>query len=145
MFVDVVSVSDVGPRLDFVPDKVVVDADSMSDVGLRLVPDEVVVTADSMSDVGPRLVPGEVIVCAVSVFNVGPRLVPDKVVVNSFSVDWYSLVSDPFTVEKETVTVSVVGARLDPVSEDAVSVDCVGSMEDTATDVVNNRLDFVEV
>ena len=40
---------------------------------------------------------------------------------------------------------SVVGARLDPVSEYAVSVDCVGSMEDTATDVVNNRLDFVEV
>ena len=47
MFIDVVSVSDVGPRLDFVPDKVVVDADSVSDVGLRLVPDEVVVTADS--------------------------------------------------------------------------------------------------
>ena len=40
---------------------------------------------------------------------------------------------------------SVVGARLDPVSEDAVSVDCVGAIEDTATVVVNNRLDFVEV
>ena len=37
---------------------------------------------------------------------------------------------------------SVEGARLDPVSE---AVDCVGAMEDTATDVVNNRLDFVEV
>ena len=65
MFIDVVSVSDVGPRLDFVPDKVVVDADSVSDVGLRLVPDEVVVTADSMSEVGPRLVPDEVVVYAV--------------------------------------------------------------------------------
>ena len=37
---------------------------------------------------------------------------------------------------------SVVGARLDPVSE---AVDCVGAKEDTATVVVNNRLDFVEV
>ena len=40
---------------------------------------------------------------------------------------------------------SVVGARLDPVSEDSVPVDCVGAIEDTATVVVNNRLDFVEV
>ena len=40
---------------------------------------------------------------------------------------------------------SVLGARLDPVSEYEVSVDCVGAIEDTATDVVNNRLDFVEV
>ena len=107
MLVDVVSVSDVGPRLDFVPDKVVVDA--------------------------------------VSVFVEFPRLVPDKVVVNSVSVDWDSLVSDPFTVEEETVTVSVVGARLDPDSEGSVPVDCVGAKEDTATVVVNNRLDFDEV
>ena len=107
MLVDVVSVSDVGPRLDFVPDKVVVDA--------------------------------------VSVFVEFPRLVPDKVVVNSVSVDWDSLVSDPFTVEEENVTVSVVGARLDPDSEGSVPVDCVGAKEDTATVVVNNTLDFVEV
>ena len=175
--VNVVSVPVEGPRVDFVPDKVVVDAVSVVGprlasvpvkvvVGLRLVPDKVVsvsvvgpglnsvpvwVIADvfSVSDVGPRLdfVPDKVVVDAVSVFVVFPRLVPDKVVVNSVSVDWDLLVSDPFTVEEATVTVSVavVGARLDPVSEDSVPVDCVGAIEDTATVVVNNRLDLVEV
>ena len=63
-----------------------------------------VVETGSVSDVGSWLdcVPGKAVVNVVSVSVEGPRVdfVPDKVVVvNSFSGDWFSLVSDPFTVE----------------------------------------------